>query len=57
MFKAFLNSVVIVPVLLAMLAATSRRARPRLTLLLGLVFTYNMLFLFALYYLRRRWLG
>jgi hypothetical protein len=57
MFKALLYSIVIVPVLLALLAATSRRPRTGLALLLGSVLVYNLLFLLMLYYLQRRWVG
>ena len=57
MFKALLNSIVIVPIVLALLAATSRRPRTGLPLLLGSVLAYNLLFLLMLYYLHRRWVG
>jgi hypothetical protein len=57
MFKLLLLSIVIVPVLLGMQAATSRRERRGLSLLLALVLTYDALYLFMLYYLRVRWVG
>jgi hypothetical protein len=55
MFKLLLISIVFVPILLAMRAATSRRARRGLFLLLALVLTYDALYLLLLYYLRFRW--
>jgi hypothetical protein len=54
MFKGLLNAVVLVPTLLGLLvaAARGRRGAP---LLLALVFTYDVLFVLMLFYLRRRW--
>lgn len=57
MFKWLLISVVIVPVLLGMLAATNRRQRRGLAQLLVFVLAYNVLYVLLLYYLRRRWVG
>jgi hypothetical protein len=57
MFKLLLISVVIVPVLLGMQAATSRSARRGVFVLVALVFTYDMLYLLMLVYLRLRWVG
>lgn len=57
MFKALLISVVIVPVLLAIVAARSRRQRTGLAWLLALVLAYSTFFMLMLYYLRRRWVG
>jgi hypothetical protein len=57
MFKALLISIVAVPVLLAIMAARSRRERAGLVRLIGFVLAYNTLFMLMLYYLRRRWLG
>jgi anti-sigma-K factor RskA len=57
MFKWLLISVVIVPVLLGMLAATSRRQRRGLPQLLVFVLAYNMFYVVLLYYLRHRWVG
>jgi ABC-type Mn2+/Zn2+ transport system permease subunit len=55
MFKLLLISIVIAPVLLAMQAATRRRGRAGLSLLLALVFSYDALYWLLLYYLRVRW--
>jgi hypothetical protein len=56
MFKWALVSLVIVPVLLGVQAATRCRG-PRGLLLLGLVLAYDALYLLLLYYLRYRWVG
>ena len=56
MFKGLLNSIVIVPVLLGVLAATtSRRERTGLLLLLASLIVYDVVFVLTLLYLRRRW--
>jgi hypothetical protein len=55
MFKLLLISIVIVPVLLGMQAATSRSARRGLFLLLSLLITFDALYLLLLYCLRVRW--
>ena len=55
MFKLLLISIVIVPVLLAVHAGTSRSARRGLLRMLALVLTYNVLYMVMLYYLRFRW--
>lgn len=56
MFPYLLVSVVIAPVLLGMLL--SRRDGPTaLPGLLALVFVYDVLYMFMLYYLRTRWVG
>ncbi len=57
MFKGVLISVVIVPVLLGMQAASTRRAPQGLLLLLVFLLVYDILYLMLLYYLRVRWLG
>jgi len=57
MFKYVLITIVIVPVLLGMLAATSRRRPVGLLLLLIGVVIYNVCYLGLLYYLRIRWVG
>jgi hypothetical protein len=57
MFKLLLISIVVVPVLLGMQAANSRRAGHGLLQLLGLVFTFSVLYLIMLYYLHVRWVG
>lgn len=57
MFKYLLISIVIAPVLLGLAAAASRRRRSGLQMLLALLFTYNVLYLVMLYYLRYRWVG
>jgi hypothetical protein len=56
-FKLLLISVVIAPVLLAMQAAKTPDAQRGLLLLVALVFTYDVLYLLMLYYLRVRWIG
>ena len=55
MFKGLLISIVIVPVLLGVQAATSRRGPRGLPLLLTVLVVYNILYLFLLYYLHYRW--
>ena len=57
MFKILLISIVIVPVLLGMQAARTRNGQRGLLLLLASVFTYDVLYMLMLYYLRVRWLG
>lgn len=58
MFKGLLNSIVIVPVLLGMLAAaTSRRERTGLQLLLAFLVVYDVFYVLLLVYLRRRWVA
>jgi hypothetical protein len=56
MFKWVLVSLVIVPVLLGVQAATSRRG-PRGLMLLALVLAYDAAYLLVLYFLRYRWVG
>ncbi len=55
MFRLFLISIVIVPVLLGMQVAKGPSGRRRLLVLLALVLTYDVLYLLMLYYLRVRW--
>lgn len=55
MFNWFLRSVVIVPVLLGIFAARTRRLRVGLLQLVALVVVYDFLFILLLYYLRDRW--
>ena len=55
MGKAVLFSIVIVPVLLGMQAATTRRFRRGLWRMLASVLAFDVLFVLLLYYLRRRW--
>ena len=57
MFKAFLNSIIIVPVLLGLLAATRGRGRQAVWLLIALLFAYDVAYLLVMYYLRIRWVG
>jgi hypothetical protein len=57
MFKVLLISVVLVPVLIGMLGGRARDGRRGLALVLGLFFTYDVLYLLMLYYLRVRWVG
>lgn len=55
MFRDLLISIVIVPVLLGVLTATSRRGPRGLPVLLAALVVYDVLYLFMLYYLRYRW--
>jgi hypothetical protein len=55
MFKVFLISIVVVPVLLGMQAARARHGRRGLAMLLAAFFAYDVLYLLMLYYLRFRW--
>ena len=55
MFKTLLISVVMVPVLMGMQAAKSRRQGRGLLQLLAGFLAYNVLYMLMLYYLRRRW--
>jgi len=54
-FKWLLISIVIVPVLLGVHAAASRRGPRGLPVLLGGLLLYDLLWLFMLYYLNYRW--
>jgi hypothetical protein len=56
MGKAFLMSVVIVPVLLGMHAANSRGLRRGFWRVIVSVLVFDILYLVALYVLRRRWI-
>jgi hypothetical protein len=55
MFKLLLISIVMVPVLLGMQTGKSRSERRGLFLLLGLMLTYDVLYVLMLFYLRVRW--
>lgn len=55
MFKLLLISIVIMPVLLGMYAATRGRQRRGALLLLAIVFAYDLLYFLMLHYLRYRW--
>lgn len=57
MFKILIITVVIAPVLLAMLAARARRQRQGLVTFFVLVLTFDLFYLLMLYYLRIRWVG
>jgi hypothetical protein len=57
MFKAFLLSIVVVPVLLGMQAARVRARRPALVALVALLAAYDLLYVLVLHYLRMRWVG
>jgi hypothetical protein len=57
MFKLLLITVVAVPVLLGMYAATVRSRRHGLVLMLALVLVYDVLYMAMLYYVRIRWVG
>lgn len=57
MFKHFLTTLVIVPVLGGMLAGRSRRTQAALVSLIAFVLLYDVFYLLVLYYLRRRWIG
>ncbi len=54
MLRFFLLTIVIVPVLLGIVAARSRRLRVGVVRLLLLVFAYDLLFILILFYVRRR---
>jgi hypothetical protein len=55
MFKLFLISIVIVPVILGMSAATLASRRRGAVLLLALVLAYDLVYFVMLHYLRHRW--
>ena len=57
MFKEVLISIVLVPVLLGMQAASGRRMQRSVLLLLSSLLAYDVFYLILLYYLRVRWLG
>jgi hypothetical protein len=56
MFKSLLISVVIVPVLLGIQTAKTRREGRGLLQLTVCLLAYNLFYMILLYYLRRRWL-
>ena len=57
LFKLFLISIVLVPVLIGMRAARSRGRRHGVSVLLAALVTYDVLYLLMLYYVRVRWVG
>ena len=57
MFKLFLLSIVVVPVLLGMQAARIRPRSRALAVLAALVLAYDALYVLVLHYLRLRWIG
>jgi hypothetical protein len=57
MFKFLLISIVLVPVLLGINAATTRRGPRGLRPLLAGLAVYNVLWLSMLYFLKLRWVG
>jgi hypothetical protein len=57
MFKTLLMSVVFMPVLLGILAATVGGGRRGLPRLLVVVLVYDVLYVLMLYFLRYRWVG
>ncbi len=57
MFARLLVTVVLIPVVLGIIAAGSRRVRNRFLYLLALVAVFDVLYLFLMYYLRYRWVG
>jgi hypothetical protein len=57
MFKNLLVSIVLMPVLFGIYAATTRRTGPGLVRLLALCFAYSVFYILLMYYLRYRWLG
>jgi hypothetical protein len=57
MFKYLLISIVIVPVLLGVQAATGRRGPRGLGFLLAALLVYDVLYLFMLHYLNYRWVS
>jgi hypothetical protein len=57
MFKIVLISIVILPILVGMRAASSRRSQRGLQFLLAFLLVYDTFYVLLLYYLRVRWLG
>jgi hypothetical protein len=57
MFARLLVTIVLIPVVLGIIAAGSRRVRNRFLYLLALVAVFDVLYLFLMYYLRYRWVG
>jgi len=57
MFKLFLLSIVVVPVLLGMRVASSASRRRGLLALAALLLAYDILYVLNLYFLRLRWVG
>jgi hypothetical protein len=56
-FKWMLISIVMVPVLLGVQAAVGRRGPRGLSVLVGMLVVYDVLYVFMLYYLHYRWGG
>jgi len=57
MFKALLNAVVIVPVVLGILAARTRRRQEGLVLVVASMLAFSGFYLLLMYFLRYRWVG
>ena len=57
MFKLFLISVVVVPILLGMLSARIRNRHHAWAALVSLVLAYDFAYVVLLYYLCLRWIG
>ena len=57
MFKLFLLSIVVVPVLIGMRVASGASRRRGLLALAALLLAYDMLYVLNLYFLRVRWVG
>ena len=57
MFKLFLISIVAVPILLGMQAGRIRDRKQAVSVLVGVVLGYDLLYILLLYYLRMRWVG
>ena len=55
MFKALLNAVVILPVLLGILAARTRRRQQGLVQTVASALAFSVFYLLLMYYLRHRW--
>ena len=57
MFSALLMSIIVVPVLAGVFAASKGRRSTALPLLLGFTFLYSLFYISLLYYVRFRWVG
>jgi hypothetical protein len=56
LLKTLLLSIVFAPVVFGIWLASGRRGRRGLPLLLGVLFVYDVLYIFLLYFVRYRWL-
>jgi hypothetical protein len=57
MFRLFLLSIVVVPVLLGILSARVRSRQLAWVTFVSFVLVYHVVYLAVLYYLRLRWIG